>query len=183
MNAQYINSDRFYLACGKTVRAWAKFDGVLFLYFQALLQANAAPAPTQHMRARVMWTRMQTFKERRRMLRKLARSYTDAETLAQLDKFLDRAMRLASIRNMIVHTGGGVDTISGSPFFFGDEEDEDLGIGFNGLKEFKWPVVENWTPRIVDLEQEMLDWVDAFSRRVKQAPMFEGEKKSNFRAA
>lgn len=142
---------------------WAEFELTLVFYLQALLQVD-------QFRARVIWLRLPTYQSRKEMLRTLAATFTSDQTQKKLEGFLERASRLATKRNMIAHSVGGVDHETEKPFFVSDATNKELGVSFLGSVQFDWANVENWEADIKKLQTDMMNWMEEFSATVESQP-------------
>lgn len=153
-------NDRFLRATGATIRQWALFEQTLWFYLAVLLRTS------DQFRVRVIWASLPTYQSRRTLLRRLAATYLDGETLRTTEKFFQRASKLASNRNMLAHSLGGLDE-DGKVWLFGDEFDEEMGMNFLSQVRLQITNVEGWPKDIEKLSKEMMMWLPTLEAAVQ----------------
>ncbi|MGE0844726.1 MAG: hypothetical protein AB7L41_00550, partial [Flavobacteriaceae bacterium] len=155
--------DRFNLACGRKIRAWAQLELVLFFFFQSLMGA-------EHFRCRTAWMKLHTFRARKDMIRALASVFLAKSDLSKLDNFLERATKLSAKRNLVAHASGGVAAGTGRPMFMSDIADKEMGVDFQGTRNFTWANIEGWPEAIWQLQQDMGNWMEDFAAAIEAQP-------------
>ena len=153
-------NERFLRATGSTIRQWAMFEQTLWFYLAVLLRTD------DQFRVRVIWASLPTYQSRRTLLRRLAATYLDDESLRTAEKFLQRASKLASNRNMLAHSLGRIDD-DGKVWLFGDEFDEEMGMNFLSEVRMQISNVEGWPKDIERLGSEMTAWLPTLQAAVQ----------------
>jgi hypothetical protein len=138
-------------ACGEIIREWARFEGVLFGYFEIFL------GNPDQFRARVAWATLPNLQARRKVLNRYAENYLEGEPLRCFRILMKRMSKLANRRNSIAHASSGYDRENGKILFLHfDQEREDGTFMFLNQKWEHLNNIKGWAGAIKRLSNDMV---------------------------